>query len=326
MPHISRRAAGAIDPWACWEEYVASSVKRAWGAVPTMTPAELAAPRFDDNPGPEARKGADILARVVAPMVDLHTHVLPGVDDGSPDLETSLAMLRTAGADGIGTVVATPHLREDFLMSGESIEPAVRALQQAADEESIGVRLVAGAEIATTMLLDLDEDAIRGLCIGDGPYVLVETPYAAFPPHFPDSVIDLKARGFEPVLAHPERCTTFLRDRERLAEVVGEGVLCSITAGSMEGRFGRPARELAAWLFERGLVANVASDAHDPLRRSPRLRRGFVLLDDMLPGLLDQAEWYTALAPAAMVAGAELPPRPEPPKARRGLLRRLRRG
>jgi protein-tyrosine phosphatase len=267
-----------------------------------------------------------MLARVAAPMVDLHTHVLPGVDDGSPDLETSLAMLRTAAADGIGTVVATPHLREDFLMSGESIEPGVRALQRAADAESIDVKLVPGAEIATTMLLDLDEGAIHDLCIADGPYVLVETPYAAFPPHFPESVIDLKARGFEPVLAHPERCTTFLRDRHKLAEVAEAGVLCSITAGSMEGRFGRPVRELTAWLFERGFVANVASDAHDPLRRSPRLRRGFELLDDALPGLLEQAEWYTATAPAAMVAGVELPPRPEPPKARHGLLRRRRRG
>jgi protein-tyrosine phosphatase len=259
-------------------------------------------------------------------MVDLHTHVLPGVDDGSPDLDTSLAMLRTAAADGIATVVATPHLREDFLMSGESIGPAVQALQGAADEASIGVHLVAGAEVATTMLLDLDEAALRGLCIAEGPYVLVETPYSVFPPHFPQSVIDLKTRGFAPVLAHPERCTTFLRDWPRLAEVAEQGVLCSVTAGSMEGRFGRPVRDLTAWLFEQGLVANVASDAHDPLRRAPRLRKGFVLLDELLPGLLEQADWFTSAAPAAMVAGGGLPPRPDPPRRRRRLLRRLTRG
>jgi protein-tyrosine phosphatase len=260
-----------------------------------------------------------MLARVAAPMVDLHTHVLPGVDDGAPDLDASLQMLRAAAGEGIETVVATPHLREDFLMTGERIEPGVRALQEAADEASIDVELIAGAEVASTMLLDLDDAALRDLCIGDGPYLLVETPYAAFPGHFPDVLFDLQARGLRPVLAHPERCTTFLKDWDRLAAVAERGVLCSLTAGSMEGRFGAPARKLAAWLFEHGLVANVASDAHDALRRSPRLRSGFIRLDDALPGLLDQMDWFTSAAPAAIVAGVELPPRPDPPRRRRML-------
>jgi tyrosine-protein phosphatase YwqE len=91
----------------------------------------------------------------------------------------------------------------------------------------------------------------------------------------------------------------------------------------MAGRFGSPVRQMTCWMFAEGLVANVASDAHDAVRRPPGLRAGFDHLDEMLPGLAEQADWYTRAAPAAMLAGQALPDRPDPPRLRRSVTRLL---
>src|SRR5206468_2645516 len=128
-----------------------------------------------DNPAPPGSQSRRLCWRTVS-LVDLHTHVLPGVDDGARDLAASLEMARLAVANGVGTIVATPHVREDFLHTADGIRPAVRALQDEFDAGAIDCRVVPGAEVAATMLLDLDEEALRALCLADGPYVLVETP------------------------------------------------------------------------------------------------------------------------------------------------------
>lgn len=258
-------------------------------------------------------------------MIDLHSHVLPGVDDGPADLDGSLALLRAAAASGTDTIVATPHVREDYLEGPESIEPAVEELQDSVDAEQLRVEIVPGAEVAGTMLMDLDEAALRRLCLGGGPYILIESPYSRLPIHFADSVFDLQVRGFRPMLAHPERCAAFLDDRSLLVELLERGVLTSVTAGSMTGQFGGTVQDMTAWLFAEGHVTNVASDAHDTYKRPPGLARGFEKLDELLPGLAEQVDWYTREAPAAMLAGDELPDRPEPPARRQGSLARLMR-
>ena len=174
------------------------------------------------------------------------------------------------------------------------------------------------------MLSELGHAALRELCLRDGPYVLIESPYGRLPAQFTDAVIDLQLHGFRPVLAHPERCGGFLEDRSPLVEMTAHGVGTSVTAGSMAGQFGGRVRDLTAWLFMEGLVTNVASDAHDVYKRPPGLTRGFEELDGLLPGLAEQASWYTRDAPAAMLAGADLPDRPEPPRRRRAVTRLLR--
>jgi protein-tyrosine phosphatase len=258
-------------------------------------------------------------------MIDLHSHILPGVDDGPADMDGSIALLRAAAASGTETIVATPHLREDYVEDPDRIAPAVARLREAARSAEVPVEIVAGAEVAGTKLPDLDQAALRQLCLGDGPYILVESPYVHLPRHFADSVVDLEISGLRPVLAHPERCSAFLQDRSLLLDLDERGVLCSVTAGSMAGRFGSRVRDMAVWMFAAGLVHNVASDAHDVVGRPPGLRDGFDKLDAVLPGVGDQVDWYTHHAPAAMLAGKELPERPEPPPSRRRSFRRLMR-
>jgi len=270
---------------------------------------------------------ARILSRYCDSVIDLHTHVLPGVDDGPGTTDGSLLMARAARADATRTMVATPHVSAGFPTEAATIAGGVERLNEALSEQQIDVKVVAGAEVDLSHMLDLDDDTLRALCLGDGPYILVETPYTYAPDSFLDQALyGLQLRGFLPILAHPERSASFLGKTERLAGLVERGILCSITAGSMAGSFGRPVQEATVEMFTAGLVHDVASDAHDDVRRPPGLRSAFDRLDPELPGLAANAEWYVFDAPAAILAGDPLPEAPPCPKRRSGpLRRRLRR-
>jgi protein-tyrosine phosphatase len=256
-------------------------------------------------------------------VVDLHTHILPGVDDGAPDLEAAVAMARVGEADGVTTIVATPHIRDDHPFDHGRIPGLVADVNAALAAAGVGVEVVAGGEVALTTTADLDADALRAYGLGGGPYLLVESPYTEVGDLVERQLFDVQMKGLKPVLAHPERSPSFLSDFERLRTLVEErGVLLSVTADSMAGRFGSTVQRFSAELFRAGLVHDVASDAHDDRKRAPRLRHGFEALDRDLPGIAAQTAWFTADAPAAMLAGSELPPRPDPPRAA-GRLRRL---
>jgi tyrosine-protein phosphatase YwqE len=123
-------------------------------------------------------------------------------------------------------------------------------------------------------------------------------------------IFDIQARGFQPVLAHPERSPSFQDDIDRLETLVDRGVLCSITAASMAGDFGRTPRRAAIEMLQRSLVHDVASDAHAAIGRLPGLARGFESLEGELHGIQEAQRWYTDSAPAAMLVDQPLPPRP----------------
>jgi protein-tyrosine phosphatase len=258
-------------------------------------------------------------------VIDLHCHVLPGLDDGPPDLDASVALARLAAADGTRTIVATPHVREDYPFQVEQIAALTAEVNQRLQAENVPVEVKAGAEIAISRLSQIDDDTLRQLCLGDDTNaMLVESPYQQATDTLEDTLFNLQLRGFKPVLAHPERSPSFMSSPERLEKLVERGMLCSVTSASMAGRFGRTVQRAARTFFERGLVHDVASDAHDIRRRAPGLTAGFRLLDRDLPGLLAQMEWFTDAAPAAILAGEALPQRPklDPPAGRRWLRRR----
>ena len=257
-------------------------------------------------------------------MVDLHSHILPGIDDGAPDIETSIAMARTAAADGRRVMVATPHVSFEYELDPSDVGRLVGELNLALARHEVPLAVLPGGEIALTRLAALDAPALRMLSLGAGPYLLVETPYAGAAPFLEEVLFDLDLRGFRTVIAHPERCAMFETDRDRLARLVERGVLCSVNAGSMAGQFGRRVREFAVHMFREGLVHNVASDAHDDEVRRAELAWGFARLEDELPGMAEQAPWFTDLAPGAIVVGAPLPAAPEPPAQRRSWMRMRR--
>jgi protein-tyrosine phosphatase len=255
-------------------------------------------------------------------MIDLHCHILPGIDDGPPDVEASLALAAAAAQSGTHTIVATPHVREDYPFSPESIPDRVAALNAELERAGIDVEVLPGAELAISRAPELGDAALRSLRLGSGDHVLVETPYVEVGELLENELFDLQLRGVAPILAHPERSPSFLGDIDRLAALVDKGVLCSVTAASLAGRFGRTVRRFSVELMRAGLVHDVASDAHDLRKRTPDLREGLASVEDDVPGALAQAHWYTEDAPRAILAGEPLPARPEPPRPR-GLKRLL---
>jgi protein-tyrosine phosphatase len=258
-------------------------------------------------------------------VIDLHSHVLPGIDDGPPTLEGSLALARAAAAGGTRTLAATPHIDHRHGVDPAELPGRVRQVSDALRAEGIPLTLVAGGEIALSRSPDLTDEELRSLCLGSGSFLLVESPHVPTGGGLEPALFDLQVRGFRVLLAHPERSPVFLRDRERLRQLVSHGAMCSITAGSIAGRFGRTVRAYALELLREGLVHDVASDSHDDTRRPPELRDCFAGADRDLPGLSGQAQWLGHDAPAAILAGRELPPRPELPPQRHPWLGRLRR-
>jgi len=257
-------------------------------------------------------------------VLDLHSHILPGVDDGAPDIEASIAMARTAAADGIRVMVATPHISFEYPLDPREVGPRVGELNLALVRREVPLAILPGGEIALTRITALDDEELRMVSLGAGQYLLVETPYAGEAGFLEDVLFDLDLRGFRTILAHPERCVMFENDRDRLARLVERGVLCSVNAGSIAGQFGRRVRDFTVHLFREGLVHNVSSDAHDDEIRRAELSWAFEKLDAELPGIAEQAEWFVQTAPSAIVAGARLPPAPEPPTPRRAWMRMRR--
>ena len=256
-------------------------------------------------------------------MIDLHSHILPGLDDGPRTLEGSLDLARAAVADGTRTILATPHVNDDHSIDAPRVAAGLAVLRPALADAEIPLEVLPGGEIAIWRLADLDDPALRGLALGGGPYLLVESPFSPVVGDFEPIVLDLLMRGHRVLLAHPERCPAFQRDPARLGRLVDSGVLVQVTAGSMTGAFGTTVRRFTASLLREGHVHVVASDAHDAVRRPPGLTAGFAALERELPGLGDQQAWLTEGVPRAILEGEPLPERPPLPR-RRGFLGRLR--
>ncbi len=238
-------------------------------------------------------------------MIDLHCHVLPGIDDGPASLEDSVALARAAAAGGVQTIVATPHVSWDYPNDAATIARLVATVNERLRDECVAVTIVRGAELAFTRIADIPDAELAELGLGGGRWLLVEPPFTPSVVGLENVIAGLRARGHEVVLAHPERCPAFHRDLDSLTRMSGSGVACSITAGSLVGRFGREVRRFALALVEAGLVHNVASDAHDALRRPPGLAAE--LEEAGLGGL---RAWTTEAVPRAILAGEALPRRP----------------
>jgi protein-tyrosine phosphatase len=243
-------------------------------------------------------------------MIDLHAHVLPGIDDGPRDLEAAIALVRAAAVAGTRQIVATSHVSERYPTSADEIDAAVAGLREALAADGVDVGVIAGAELALDRAPDLDDVELDRLRLGEGPYLMVESPLSAAVGDFDSMIIGL-ARTHRIVLAHPERCPAFRRNPERLMRLVARGAVCSITAGALGGRFGRDVRRFTIWLFEQGLVHNVASDTHDLGARRPEVLAFLADAERDLPGLREHVPWLTETVPAAVLAGKPIrtPPR-----------------
>lgn len=241
-------------------------------------------------------------------LVDIHTHVLPGVDDGARDTEAALTMLREAAADGIGTVVATPH---SHWAPGPGLPEAVARLQTLADEAGIDVAILPGNEVRITA--DLVEQFERGqiLTINSTDYLLLELHLSHnWRVEVIEGVIQkLFDAGLKPVLAHPERYPFVVLEPQVLERFVRLGVPLQMNAGSLSGYHSQGSQRTAEIMLDAGLVHLVASDAHSAGYRPPQIRQALEKIaashgEEYVEGLLANAEAVIAGEPVRLDLGS----------------------
>jgi len=203
-------------------------------------------------------------------MIDLHSHILPGVDDGAQSLDEAVTMARMAAADGIEQIVSTPH-DVGWNLAWQHPSVGIQALQEELDRRAIKLRVLPGLEVR----IDLDTPARaregQVLTLNRSRYLLVELPFSHYPPYVEQILFELQVSGFVPVLAHPERHSTVMRDPSLLFHLVQRGILVQVTAASIVGQFGSDIRDFTRLLLRRRLAHIIASDAHSARLRPPTL-------------------------------------------------------
>jgi len=206
-------------------------------------------------------------------MIDLHSHILPGLDDGAQSIDESLEMAHMAARDGTTVLVATPHQFDGiYNVPRAAILEGVRALQKRLNEERIDLRILPGADVHVEP--DLSQRLRNGeaLALADGDrYLLVEFPSDVVPRALLDVLFDLRAYGLTPIITHPERNFEVQEGPGLMREFIESGSLAQLTAGGVTGRFGERAEQCAHELLRRRLAHLVASDAHSPRHRRPGL-------------------------------------------------------
>lgn len=255
-------------------------------------------------------------------MIDLHSHLLPGIDDGAVDLAMALEMARISVSDGIHTVACTPHIYPGMYENDATgIRAAIGVLRVELERTGIPLLLVEGADV------HLDTDLIGGIRAGRVPtlagsrYLLLEPPHHVAPPRFEESVFELLVGGVVPVITHPERLTWIEHQYATFKGLVKSGVWMQITAGSLTGRFGPRPRYWAERMLDDGLVHVLATDAHHPRRRPPLLAEGREAAARRMGNA--EAECLVNIRPQGIlddIAPEQLPPLPlgagvnEPPR------------
>jgi len=236
-------------------------------------------------------------------LVDIHSHILPGVDDGARSLEESLAMLKMAAQYGTTDIVATPHANSEFRYDQDAIASRFAELSKAA-EGIIRVHLGCDFHISFENVQDALEHPAR-YTINHTTYLMVELPDMVIAAVAGDILSRLRSVGIIPVVTHPERNAVLCERVDILEQWVEAGCLMQVTAQSLLGRFGRAAGRCASALLGKGLVHFVASDAHDCEDRTPRLDQAYQEVASRYGA--QAAEQLFQLNPAAVLNGEALP-------------------
>jgi len=247
-------------------------------------------------------------------LFDLHCHLLPGIDDGSPDLPTSLEMARRLAADGVKVIACTPHISPGvYNNSGPDIRRRVQWLQFELEAGGVNCRLVPGCD--AHIVPDLVDRLKSGsaLALNDSRYVLVEAPQHVLPPNIDRLFFDLLAAGYVPILTHPERMSWADRNYDFLNRLIRSGVWMQVTAGAILGAFGEQARRQSERMLRKGMVHIVASDAHNASHRPPAMGEAFRALCDLVGS--EEAVNLVETRPLAILENRDptsAPPLPRP--------------
>lgn len=244
-------------------------------------------------------------------MIDIHCHILPGIDDGPVTLDEAVTMCRVATADGITTVVATPHFRPGrFAAPTTQVVEKITALEEELRRQGIVLRLLYGADVTVVpeLVSHLEREAY--LTINNtGRYFLAELPHDSVVPRWDHFLLSLLGHGKVPILTHPERNQWFLSHPDALYSFVTRGGMVQITAMSLTGRFGEEAREFSLMLLRHNLVHVIATDAHNSTHRPPVLSGGVKAAEKVIG--IERARALVTTIPQAIIEGRPIAA-PEP--------------
>ncbi len=207
-------------------------------------------------------------------MVDMHCHFLPGVDDGSSDMEQTIAMLQNAAEEGIEAIIATPHYRNSHhCVSPEALQERIAAVREEAKRRGISVSLYLGNEVFYFNEIIEKLDAEEILTLNGTDRVLIEFAPSDDYKHIRNSLDMVTASGYVPILAHVERYECILNDYRRVNELKHMGVEIQINVPSIEGFVGRTVKKFCYELLNNQWVDYVGTDAHDDVKRIPKFRK-----------------------------------------------------
>jgi protein-tyrosine phosphatase len=251
-------------------------------------------------------------------MIDLHCHILPGLDDGARTLEEALEMARVAERDGITTIVATPHFFRGDAFAGDvaSIEEKRRVLTEALGKSEIQVEVKPGAEVYISHnLIDEIKKGKGSLVINESSYMFVEFPSDHIFPGVKNLFFNLMSEGITPIITHPERNSAFKENPGLLFDLVEAGALAQANSGSFLGLYGGKSQEFVLRLLEWNLVYFIASDGHSPHSIPPKLSEA-VREAEALIGK-ERASALVNENPQAVLEDKEIPYLPQPSDPRK---------
>jgi protein-tyrosine phosphatase len=243
-------------------------------------------------------------------MVDIHHHLLPGLDDGSSDLETSLAMARMAAADGITHIAATPHANSRYTFDPVRNEELLQSIRDGLAREGVSITIGGGCDfhLSYDNIQDAREHP-RKYTLNGHEYLLIELPDFSIPRQLDESFYELRLAGMTPILTHPERNPTLQNKPERLAEWVRQGMLIQVTTSSVLGQMGKTAERMAHRLLADRWVNFLATDAHNVKHRRPKMRAAYEMVAKKYGEAY--AERICVENPLAVFEGRQLPAQEE---------------
>lgn len=233
-------------------------------------------------------------------MIDLHCHILPGVDDGAVDLPMSIRMAQIAADDGIRVIVATPHINDDFVPL-TNIYEMCGELNSQLKRLGIEVSIVPGGDVSAL----LSPAQVKEYTINGGHYILTEFPHSQLPRTSKEILFNLSVRGLCPIITHPERNRAVIENPDKFLSLIKGDVLVQITADSLTGAFGRDAQACAIYLLRKGVVNFIATDAHSSEFRRPVLTAGLKVAEKFVGKA--QAKKLVFDNPAAVLQDKPLP-------------------
>ncbi|MDQ0086856.1 protein-tyrosine phosphatase [Paenibacillus anaericanus] len=221
-------------------------------------------------------------------MIDIHTHILPGVDDGAEYWNDTLDMARAAVSEGITTIIATPHHANGrYFNSAVEVVEHTRYINEQLLALGVPVTILPGQEIRVH--IDLLEAWSRAelLPLANSNYVLIEMPSSHIPKEMDELIHELKIMNLKPIIAHPERNAEVIENPQRLAALIQRGAFAQVTSHSLLGGFGRKIEKMSWSLCSSGLIHIVSSDAHHVQRRGFRLREAYDVINERMG-----EQWY----------------------------------